>query len=186
MHFPISFLALAYGLDTLYAIRPYLPASTTSLLPPGSDLTRASYYLLSLGLLTAIPAVMSGGAQAYALISRQGKYEADGRTMKPKVKATIVHALANDVVLALSAYMWYCRRSLRNETVEALVSKSVGVELGAQTTMAAAYAPQGWMALVSVVMTGVLFWSASIGGALTYNYGVGFAPKGGANVKKAQ
>lgn len=186
VHFPISFLALSYGLDTLYTLRPNLPETLTSTLPVATDLTRASYYLLSLGLITSIPAVMSGGAQAFKMISKQGLYEADNKTVKPKVKATIVHALANDVVILLSAYMWWCRRAARNETVEAMMGKTMGVDLGAATTQAAAYAPAGWMAAVSVVMTGLLFWSASIGGALTYNYGVGFAPKSGASVKKAQ
>lgn len=176
VHFPISFLALSYGLDALHALTPSLPANISSALPPSNDLTRASYYLLSLGLITTLPAVVSGGQQAVALFSRQGMYEADGKTLKQKSKAVIAHALVNDVVLALGTWIWYAKRSAHNQSLAASV---VGEKAGsALLTPEAAYAPQLWQVVLGVATLGLLFFGASIGGALTYNYGVGFAPAG--------
>ena len=98
---------------------------------------------------------MSGGQQAVKMITKQGMYEADNKTIKPKVKITIAHAVANDVVLAASAYSWWCRRQ----------SSALNV----------AYAPENWMVGASVVLLLALAYSANLGGTLTYNYGVGMS-----------
>lgn len=165
VHFPIAFLSLAYGLDILHTVRPNLPASVTSYVPADFDLTRASYYLLGLGLITAVPAVITGGAQAVKLFSRQGMYEADGKTLKLKTKATIAHAVTNDIALAASAYVWYAKHQAANNT---LIGK-LGV------TSEATYTPALWMVAAQILSMGILFFAASIGGALTYQYGVGFS-----------
>lgn len=165
VHFPIAFLSLAYGLDILHTIRPNLPASVTAYVPVDFDLTRASYYLLGLGLITAVPAVVSGGQQAVKLFSRQGMYEADGKTLKLKTKATIAHAVTNDIALAASAYVWYAKHQAANHTI----AGKLGI------TSEATYAPAIWMVAVQVLTFGILMFGASIGGALTYNYGVGFS-----------
>lgn len=175
MHFPISFLALSYGLDAAYAARPNLPAQITSLLPSNSDLTRASYYLLSLGLLTMLPAIVSGGQQAIALFARQGIYEADGKTVKVKSKAVIAHAVVNDVVLALGTWVWWQKRSA---AAESIANSVAGEKIGSVLTDAAAYAPENSQVLVGLLTLGLLFFGANIGGSLTYLYGVGFAPGG--------
>lgn len=158
-----------------------MPNAITSSLPPSTDLTRASYYLLSLGLITAIPAVVTGGGEAVKMFSKQGMYEADGKTLKTKSKATIAHAVTNDLVLAASTYVWWTRRQQANDTL----AGKLGV--GSVSTPEAAYAPQSWQVVVEVLALGLLFFAASIGGALVYNYGVGFAPAGKVNGgKKAQ
>lgn len=178
MHFPIAFLSLAYGLDILHTVKGNLPATITSYIPADFDLTRASYYLLGLGLITAVPAVITGGQQAVLLFSRQGMYEADGKTLKVKTKATIAHAVTNDIALAASAYVWYAKHKAATETV-------VG-KLG--LTPEATYAPALWMVAAQVLAFGVLLFGASIGGALTYQYGVGFSATGTSNKvgKKSQ
>lgn len=168
MHFPIAFLSLAYGLDILHTVKGNLPSSVTTYIPADFDLTRASYYLLGLGLITAVPAVVTGGQQAVKLFSRQGMYEADGKTLKVKTKATIAHAVVNDVALAASAYVWYAKHQAANNT---LVGK-LGV------TPEGTYAPALWMVALQVVTFGILLFGASIGGALTYQYGVGFSAVG--------
>ncbi|QIW98742.1 hypothetical protein AMS68_004260 [Peltaster fructicola] len=171
VHFPIAFLSLAYGLDILHTVKPNLPGSVTSYIPADFDLTRASYYLLSLGLLTAIPAVVTGGQQAVKLFARQGMYEADGKTLKIKTKATIAHAVVNDIALAASAYVWYAKHQAANSTI-------VG-KLGLSSE--ALYAPALWMVAAQVITFGLLLFGASIGGALTYQYGVGFSAVGTSN-----
>ena len=178
MHFPLAFLSLAFGIDILHASIGYLPASITSSLPVGTDLTRAAYYLLSLGLLTAVPAVASGTQQMVKMVSKQGMYEQDGVTIKAKVKAGIAHAVTNDIVLAIAAFIWYSRRSAAANTI---VGK-LGV--GSVGTSAATYEAQTWMVIVEALIGGLQFFSASIGGALTYNYGVGMNIAGGS--KKVQ
>jgi hypothetical protein len=132
-----------------------------------------------LGLVTSIPAVMSGGQQAVQMFAKQGMYEADGKTLKQKSKAVIAHAVTNDLVLAATTYVWWTRRQQANATL----AGKLGV--GSLATAEAAYAPQMWQVVAEVIAMGVLFFAASIGGALTYNYGVGFAPAGKSG-KKAQ
>ncbi|KAK3044294.1 hypothetical protein LTS18_014211 [Coniosporium uncinatum] len=114
------------------------------------------------------------------MISRQGMYEADGKTMKNKVKATIAHAVTNDIVLAVAAYSWYARRSAATDSL----AGKMGV--GGVGTGAATYEPTGWMVVASAVTAALLMFGANLGGTLTYNYGIGFAPLKGASVKKAQ
>lgn len=159
----------------MHTVRPNLPNAVASYIPFNHDLTRASYYLLSIGLITAIPAIISGGGEAVKLFQKQGMYEADGKTLKTKTKAVIAHAVVNDVAIAASAFVWYAKRQSANNS---LMGK-LGV------TPEAAYAPTAWMVGAQVVLMGLLFFAASIGGALTYNYGVGFsAAKSGS--KKSQ
>ena len=143
-----------------------------------TDLSRASYWLLTFGLLSSLPAVASGGAQALKLFQKQGMYEADGKTLKAKTKATIAHAVVNDVVLAANAYVWWARRQAAETT---LLGK-----LGAGTlaTKEAAYMPATWMVVTEAVSLGLLLFSANIGGALTYNYGVGFSAAGSKGKKQ--
>lgn len=102
-------------------------------------------------------------------------YEADGKTLKQKSKAVIAHALVNDVVLALGTWIWWAKRSAHNES---LASSVAGEKAGSLLTREAAYAPSTLQVVLGVATLGMLFFGASIGGALTYQYGVGFAPAG--------
>jgi hypothetical protein len=122
---------------------------------------------------------MSGGQQAVQMFAKQGMYEADGKTLKQKSKAVIAHAVTNDLVLAATTYVWWTRRQQANATL----AGKLGV--GGLATAEAAYAPQMWQVIAEVLAMGLLFFGASIGGALTYNYGVGFAPAGKSG-KKSQ
>lgn len=177
IHMPIAFIGLAVGLDVLYGISGYLPAAISSALPVSTDISRASYFLLSLGLLTSIPAVTTGVGEAKKAIDKQGLYEKDGKTIKQKFKGVIAHAIANDIVIAVMAYIWYCRRSAAANTV----AGKLGV--GSASTAEAAYMPAVWMVVVEALMGGLQIFAANIGGSLTYNYGFGMAI--GAGGKKA-
>lgn len=131
-------------------------------LPSNGDTTRASYALLSLGLLSSVPAVVTGGRELVLMLKKQGMYEADGKTVRTKVKATLAHAAANDVVLAMSTYIWYSRRAQR----------------GGGGGVGEAYAPTAGVVVVETLIAALLVFAGSIGGTLTYNYGVGFQSLG--------
>ncbi|KAK1072661.1 hypothetical protein LTR74_002453 [Friedmanniomyces endolithicus] len=173
VHMPIAFISLAVGLDLANFFSSSLPNAISSALPIANDATRASYFLLSLGLLFSIPAVTTGVGEAKKAIDKQGLYEKDGKTIKQKFKAVIAHAIANDIVILVMAYIWYCRRSAAKQT---LLGK---VGLGSVSTAEAAYAPAMWMVVVEAMMGALQLFSANIGGSLTYNYGFGMAIGGG-------
>ncbi|KAI7292103.1 hypothetical protein KC315_g19556, partial [Hortaea werneckii] len=98
VHFPIAFIGLAAALDILHFLSPQLPAAISGSLPIANDMTRASYFLLSLGLLASIPAITTGIGEAKKAIDKQGLYEKDGKTIKQKFKGVIAHAISNDIV----------------------------------------------------------------------------------------
>ncbi|KAF2481304.1 hypothetical protein BDY17DRAFT_301060 [Neohortaea acidophila] len=178
VHFPIAFLSLSFALDIIHELSPRLPKNLASKLPISTDLTRLSYFLLSAGLITLLPALVTGVREAVVLISKQGIKEADG-TVRPKVKALIAHAVFNDIVAAVSAYVWYQKRSNAANTV----AGKLGV--GSLATGAAAYAPERWMVVAEAPILALLFMAANIGGVLAYNFGIGFSA-GGAGAKKKQ
>lgn len=128
-----------------------------------NDMTRASYYLLSLGLLSSIPALVTGGGELVKMIKKQGMHDAEGN-VRTKVKATIAHAIANDIVIFASTYIWYTRRS---QVKNSIAGRVPGTE-------SAVYAPSKGIVFAEFVITAILLFAANIGGVLTYNYGVGF------------
>ena len=152
---------MAWGIDLFYA-------ATTKLQPAiilrnyGSslpDVARASHYLQALGLVTTLPAVVTGVQQMYKAIGNGGLYQADGQTLRPKIKVTMVHAALNDVAFLASLYSWWTRRG------------NVGL------------VPSDLNVLISGVLFPVLMYSASLGGRLTYNYGMGMNLAGGKKEK---
>jgi len=143
---------------------PYLPSTLLSFLPAQTEMSRMAYYALSAGLLSAIPSVLTGSQQAVKSIKTQGMYEQDNQTIKPKVKTIVAHAVANDAVLAVSAYFWYARRQ----------SSSLNL----------AYSPESWVVGVEALLAALLMYSANLGGTLTYNYGMGVSI--GKSSKKSQ
>ena len=105
----------------------------------------------AIGIITMLPAVVTGGQQLALMINKGGMYEADGKTMRAKVKTTLSHAALNDLALIASIYSWYIRRD------------NVGL------------LPSGVNLLISALMLPGLFYSANLGGTLVYNYGVGLS-----------
>jgi len=159
VHFPLAFLSLAWGLDILYAattklqLAPLVKSVGTSL----PDISRGAHYLQAIGLVTAVPAVLSGGQQLIKMKNSNQAFEADGKTMRPKFKIALTHAALNDVAVLTAAYNWYTKRG------------NVGL-LPSDTNL-----------LISVVLLPILLFSASLGGKLVFNYGVGInlaKPKG--------
>jgi len=162
VHFPIAFLTLAWGLDILYGLTTTVVkpdflvsrfAHPTTLL----DITRLSYFLLCAGLIATVPTIMSGNIQLVGMIKKNGgpwAKDVDGKQlnyMVPKIKATITHALLNDVVFLINLYSWWIRRGAEN--------------IGS--------VPNGTNMIISAALLPSLLAAAKIGGSLTYNHGVG-------------
>lgn len=179
IHFPIAFLSLAWGIDILTYLSPQLPRSITSNLAVSTDLTRASYYLLSMGLITAVPALASGIQQMVLYTNKSGLKDAQGN-MRTKSKALLAHAAINDVVMAVATYIWWQRRSAAANTI----SGKLG--MGTASTAAAAYAPENWQVGAEAAIMALMFLSANIGGNLTYLFGMGLAMGGSGSGKKGQ
>ncbi|KAI1618698.1 hypothetical protein EDD36DRAFT_492101 [Exophiala viscosa] len=165
VHFPIAFNILAWSLDILYAltsvwVRPaFLTTrfgSTSTLL----DISRLSYFLLCAGLISTVPAIMSGNIQLVGMIKKNGgpwEKDATGKakdTMVPRIKATITHAIINDIVFVVGLYSWYLRKD-----------KTAAPNPGK--------IPTNTNLILSMVLIPLLFSSAKIGGVLVYNHGVG-------------
>lgn len=102
---------------------------------------------------------MSGNVQLIGMIKKNGgpwAKDAEGKqtnTMVPKIKATISHALLNDLIFAVGIYQWYQRRGVEN----------IG-NVPSETGM-----------IVSAVLLPMLMFAAAIGGSLTYNHGIGLS-----------
>lgn len=165
MHFPIAFNILSWGLDILYALTSIWvrPAFLTSRFGSPStllDISRLSYFLLCAGLITTVPAIMSGNIQLVGMIKKNGgpwEKDATGKqknTMVPRIKATITHAIINDIVFVVNLYSWYLRKD-----------KTGAVNIGKTPTTT--------NIIISAVLLPVLIISAKIGGTLVFNHGVG-------------
>lgn len=131
-----------------------------------------------------IPALITGIREAVVLIAKQGMYESDatGDTvkMRPKVAAMIIHALFNDVVLAVSTYIWLKKRNAAKYSIPG----KLGV--GTMATGAAAFAPENWMVYTEIPMFLLTLMATNIGHVLVLNFGIGFSAGGGSAGKKKQ
>ena len=123
-------------------------------------MSRISYFALGLGLLTSLPSVASGVAQGAKMVQAQGLYDSNGK-MKQKAKVLVAHALANDIVIAVSAWVWWNRRN------------ASALEYVKEGLNPVSYEPKTWMVGVSVVLGAVLLFAANLGGTLVYDYGMG-------------
>lgn len=168
VHFPIAFLCLSYFLDIVYALAT-LPATagmvrnTYNIAPFLGDISRFSHYLNIIGLITAVPAVATGGMELLAMIKRQDlankiqKSKNKSTTvqkMHPKMKIAFLHAALNDVAVFGSGYNWWTRST------------------------AAGYAPTDVNVLLSVAMLIAISASGYLGGVMVYEYGVGVTRQG--------
>lgn len=90
------------------------------------------------------------------MISNGGMYEADGKTMRPKIKTAFTHAAMNDVAILTAAFSWWVRRGNVDVLTGAVVPTAINV-------------------LISALSLPSLIYSADLGGKLVYNYGVGLS-----------
>ena len=178
VHFPIAFLGLAYGLDLAHTFSGSLPGFIANNIPGAADISRITYFLFSLGLITALPAWITGVREAVVQISRTGMFEVQeySTVMREKFKPMIAHAVFNNVHLALATFVWYRRRAALKDSV-------AGKLIGTNNPAAAAYQPKTWMIAVEGLLFVILMAAANVGSVLTYNFGMGMQIGGGQKKK---
>lgn len=169
IHFPIAFLTLAHVLNLVYGSILYLPTDfplTRDAQNLGS-LSILGYFSNLLGIITSIPALVTGFAELYAMVSAQGLYQVDEKTgeksLIPKVKTTLMHASLNDIVVGNAVYNWLMERNVED------------------------YKPAGHQIVLSAGMLLLAFYAAYLGGGLVYTRGVGVQRMGtGAEEKQKE
>ncbi|WRT64421.1 uncharacterized protein IL334_001353 [Kwoniella shivajii] len=170
VHWPIAFLTAAFSISSLDLVPSSLYPS--SILPAPSTLSVLGFYAAGAGVLTAVPAIITGVGEAYELIRKEYKEKGDWSkvvdsawNMKDtggrKVKMTIKHASMNDMVVALAGYNWYRGYYYPGEP------------LPTTTTV------------LNAIALPALLYSAMLGGRLVYEYAMGIQRQGsGKEVKK--
>lgn len=124
------------------------------------DITRFGYFALCAGLITTVPAIMSGNIQLVGMIKKNGgpwEKDASGKqksTMVPRIKVAITHALMNDLIFIVNLYSWYTRRS----TAGRINVGTVPTELNM---------------MISSALLPLLLMSSAAGAHLVFNHGVG-------------
>jgi len=96
VHFPLAFLTLANILNLLYGSVIYFPSSPFFSRDQENlgTLSILGYAAQVLGIITSIPAILTGGAELYAMIQSNGLYQEDEkgqRKLVPKVKIALMH-----------------------------------------------------------------------------------------------
>lgn len=125
------------------------------------DITRISYFLLCAGLISTVPALMSGNKQLVGMIVKNGgpweKDEAGNQksTMVPRIKVAITHALVNVGIFLINLYSWYIRRGTEAD------SWNPGKT------------PQFLNFVVACALLPALMASSKAGATLVFNHGVG-------------
>ncbi|KAE8441597.1 hypothetical protein EG329_004646 [Mollisiaceae sp. DMI_Dod_QoI] len=167
VHFPLAFLTLANVLSLLYGSVLYLPNNpilTRDQSSP-SALSILAYATNLLGIITSVPAILTGGAELYAMIKGNGLYQKDEKGQQklvPKVKVALMHAGLNDLVIAGAVFNWLQQRNAPD------------------------FRPAGYQVLVNAVLTAIQMYAAYLGGDLVYTHGVGVQRMGEGAKKKQQ
>lgn len=168
VHFPIAFNFLAWGLDILYFLtttywQPEFLTSRFNYPTTLLDITRFSYFLLCAGLITTVPAIMSGNKQLVGMISKNGgpwEKDAAGKqknNMVPRIKVAITHAIMNDLIFVVNIYSWWCRRG----------TEATGWNEGKT--------PSFLNFGVACALLPALIMSSKAGASLVFNHGVGLS-----------
>jgi uncharacterized membrane protein len=96
VHFPLTLFTLAnvlnlvYGMVLYFPDNPFLSHDQQNL----GTLSILGYAANVLGIITSIPAVVTGGAEFYAMVQGNGFYETKENGQKqliPKVKTAFIH-----------------------------------------------------------------------------------------------
>jgi uncharacterized membrane protein len=125
VHFPVAFITTAQILDIVYGLttNPRTSAFMKTRFDATAyttDIVRLSYLINMLGVLSAIPAIISGGLELAKLLNARSvpsklkkadDKAAVAKKVHPKVKFAFTHAIMMDIVVAGAGYNWYTRRS---------------------------------------------------------------------------
>jgi len=175
VHFPIAFLMTAQAADIVYGLTTHgatsaFTKSVYDVTPYLGDIARFSQFLNILGLITAIPATITGGLEFYKLLQRQdvpaklknGDSTEVAKKSHPKLKVAFTHAILNDIIIAAAAYNWWTKSQTK------------------------AAAPEGLNILISALSLPALAFSGYLGGKMVYEYAVGVNLRGAWSTKKDQ
>lgn len=97
VHFPIAFLTAANVLNLIYGTALFFPLFSPFTVDKENmgTVTILGYFLNVLGIVTSIPAVVTGFAELYAMITSRGLFVEDKETgtkvIEPVVKVTLMH-----------------------------------------------------------------------------------------------
>ncbi|WWC66123.1 uncharacterized protein I206_100023 [Kwoniella pini CBS 10737] len=164
VHWPIAFLTLTFGITSLDLVP--LSLYPKSILPPRATLNTLAYYSAGLGVISALPAIITGLGEAYELIRKEyiqkgkdwNKVIDSAWNMKDtggrKIKMTIKHASMNDLVVGLAGYNWYRGAYYPGQKL-----------------------PQITLLLNAIALPALLY-SAMLGGRLVYEYAMGIQRQG--------
>ncbi|PMD28669.1 hypothetical protein NA56DRAFT_640260 [Hyaloscypha hepaticicola] len=167
VHFPLAFLTLANVLNLIYGSVLYLPSNPFFTRDDHnlSSLSILGYATNLLGIVTSIPAIVTGAAELYAMIQANGLYqtgENGEKKLVPKVKIALNHAGLNDLVVAGAVANWLLERNVPD------------------------FRPGGGQVIMSAVLMAVQMYAAYLGGDLIYTHGVGVQRQGEGAKKKQQ
>lgn len=172
VHWPAALLSTSFALDALELVRKtdIIPSGLEQYLPASPAARITSHYACAAGLLTAIPAVLTGLAELYGMYRGAAKEQGNKETIKKTAKGqqeklalTITHALCNEVGVAIALSNWWSRhKNLTSYTLDNL---------------------HLWL---SVAALGGTLVGAYLGGDLVYRLGVGVQRQGSALEKKEE
>lgn len=164
-HLPIALLLLTYSLDTLTILPPSVLGTLSSLPvlgPVASDLNGSiplvAHHLLTLAVLSAVPAVITGVVELNKMIAR---YDLSGKMSKSSNKLEVLKKLPERLKMAF----------LHAMVMDAVILTSVWSLVGRKKSNA--YILEGNMAFLSAALTVFLFGGASLGGQLVFHHAVG-------------
>jgi len=156
VHIPLAFLTVANILNLLYGMALFAPA----LFPFAADkenlgaITIMGYFLNMIGIFGSIPAIVTGFAELFAMISARGFYvdnKMPEKSLDPIVKTTLIHAGINDVAVLGAIYNWLLERGRPHEY----------------------YRPYPHQIILSGGTLVMSLYAAYLGGSLIYKHGVG-------------
>jgi uncharacterized membrane protein len=175
VHWPIAFLSVAWVLDLACTLtgESHSTFASLGLGSRSNELARMAYYCHALGVLTAIPATITGAVELYAMISSKGLWQrihkkSDGSNiysgLNPTVRIGLIHAALNDIAVFASVHA---------------VWSNWGVT--------AHRCSSGIAGLWSAIVLGGILYSGYLGGSMVYDYGVGIQRMGeAAKIKEDQ
>jgi uncharacterized membrane protein len=88
VHFPIAYIVLSNSLKLGNAWRPQL----LSTLSADLNIPKAAFYLQTIGLLTAVPAALTGVWECFKLRRKQGYYKRDTGKLSENARVSPIHA----------------------------------------------------------------------------------------------
>jgi uncharacterized membrane protein len=154
VHFPIAFLALACGLDLLQIFSGTFNVVDVKHIASAQEIMKAAHYAQLLGLITAVPATVTGSLDGLKSVLAQGLYDSQTRKLKPKMRTLVIHTLVTTVASLVHLGIYFARDRAR-----ASIGTLGQLEPG--------------MVAVEAIFTLVMFFGAKLGGELAFKFGMG-------------